>query len=123
MPKKLGSRTAMLAGLAAAGLSGALVIGHATNTTAMVQLANTVIGIGGQGDPLSARVPAKLSHTVVPAIDDYHYFPVLYPASVALDSSRDVAVPIVNTYVTDTGRTETHLIVAGYSLGTMTAEQ
>jgi hypothetical protein len=113
----------MLAGMAAAGLSGALVLGHATNTTAMVQLANTVIGIGGQGDPTSAHVPAKLSGTVVPTIDDYHYFPVHYPASVALDSSRDVAVPIVHEYLTNTGKNETHLIVAGYSLGTMAAEQ
>ena len=113
----------MLAGLAATGLSGALVLGHATNTTTMVQLANTVIGIGGQGDPMSANVPAKLSHTVIPALGDYHYFPVLYPASVALDSSRDVAVPIVHAYLTGPGQTETHLIVAGYSLGTMAAEQ
>lgn len=121
MPKKLRTCRAVLAGLAAAGLSGALVIGHATNTTAMVQLTNTVIGIGGRGDPLSARVPAKLSSTVVPT--DYDYFPVLYPASVALDNSRDIAVPLVHKYVTDTGRNEAHLIVAGYSLGTLAAEQ
>ena len=107
--------------MATTALSGALVLGHATNTIAMVQLGNTVIGIGGQGDPMSARVPAKLSGTVVPT--DYHYFPVQYPASVALDSSRDVAVPIVHQYLTVTGKDETHLIVAGYSLGTMAAEQ
>ncbi|MCW2516027.1 MAG: hypothetical protein JWR11_5069 [Mycobacterium sp.] len=112
--------------MAAAGLSGALVVGHATDTTVMLQLANTVIGIGGQGDPMSAHVPAKLSHTVVPTLDNvpYTYYPVVYPATVFLDSSRDVAVPIVHAYLTsDQAKTEDHLIVAGYSLGTMAAEQ
>lgn len=116
-------RGSVLVAMAAVGLSSALVVGHATNTTAMVQLANTVIGIGGKDDPTSAHVPAKLNGTVVPADGDFHYFPVLYPASLALDSSRDVAVPIVHTYVTDTGKNEAHLIVAGYSLGTMAVEQ
>ena len=92
--------------MAAVGLSGSLVLGHATNTTAMVQLANTVIGIGGKDDPTSAHVPAKLNGSVVPTIGDYDYFPVLYPASLALDSSRDVAVPVVHTYLTDTGKNE-----------------
>lgn len=109
--------------MAAVGLSGSLVLGHATGTTAMVQLANTVIGIGGRDDPTSAYLPAKLAGTVIPKLGDYGYFGVHYPATVALDSSRDVAVPIVHDYLMNTGRDEDHLIVAGYSLGTMAAEQ
>lgn len=116
-------RKAVRGAMAAAGLSGALVLGHATNTTAMVALANTVIGIGGQGDTTSANLPAKLSGTVVPAVGDYHYVPVQYPASLALDRSRDAAVPIVHQYLMVTGKDEAHLIVAGYSLGTMAVEQ
>ena len=42
------ARKAALGALAAFGLSGSLVLGHATSTTAMVQLTNTVIGIGGK---------------------------------------------------------------------------
>ncbi|KAA0097677.1 PE-PPE domain-containing protein [Mycolicibacterium sp. P1-18] len=114
---------AVFAALVAIGCSGALVFGHATGTTAMVRLANTVIGIGGRDDPTSARVPAKLAGTVVPALDDFHYVPVHYPATVALDDSRDVALPILHEYLTKTGKDEAHLIVAGYSLGTMAAEQ
>jgi hypothetical protein len=122
MPKKHRARRTMLAGIAAAGLSGALVFGHATDTTAMLQLANTVIGIGGQGDPMSAHVPAKLSDTVVPGT--YGYFPVLYPATVELAKSRDIAVPIVDGYLTSPdGASQQFLIVAGYSLGTLAAEQ
>ena len=114
---------AVLVTMAAIGCSGALVFGHATGTTAMVRLANTVIGIGGQGDPASAHVPAKLAGSVVPKLDDFAYFPVRYPATVALDGSRDVALPILHDYLTKTGKDEAHLIVAGYSLGTMAAEQ
>lgn len=126
MPKKHRARRAVLAGAAAAGMSGALVLGHATNTTADMQLANTVIGIGGQGDPLSANVPAKLLNSVVPAADDYAYYPVLYPATISLDTSRDIAVPIVHARILAGNtpmNTETHIIVAGYSLGTLAAEQ
>ena len=109
--------------MAAVGLSGSLVLGHATGTTAMVQLTNTVIGIGGRDDSTSAHVADKLSGTVIPKLGDYDYFGVRYPATFELDKSRDVAVPIVHDYLTNTGKDEAHLIVAGYSLGTMAVEQ
>ena len=112
---------AVVVGMPAAGLSAALVLGHTTATTALLHLANTVIAIGGQGNPTSSRVRDKLDHSVVPL--DYGYYAVQYPATVQLTKSRNVAVPLVNTYVTDTGKQEQSLVVAGYSLGSMVAEQ
>jgi len=117
------ARKVVLGAVTAVGLSGSLVFGHATSTTAMVHLANTVIGIGGRDDSTSAYLPDKLSGTVIPKLGDYGYFGVRYPATFELDKSRDVAVPIVHDYLTNTGKDEAHLIVAGYSLGTMAAEQ
>lgn len=111
----------MVAGMAAAGLSAALVLGHTTATTALLHLTNTVIAIGGQGNPTSSRIRDKLDHSVVPP--DYGYYAVQYPATVQLTRSRNVAVPLVDTYVTDTGKHEQSLVVAGYSLGSMVAEQ
>lgn len=109
--------------MAAFGLSGSLVLGHATSTTAMVQLTNTVIGIGGKDDATSAGLRTKLSGTVIPKVGDYGYFGVRYPATFELDKSRDAAVPVVHDYLTNTGKDEAHLIVAGYSLGALAAEQ
>ena len=117
------ARKVAFGAMAAVGLSGSLVLGHTTGTTATVQLANTVIGIGGRDDPTSAHVATKLAGTVMPKVGDYGYFGVRYPATFELDKSRDVAVPIVHDYLTNTGKDEDHLIVAGYSLGTMAAEQ
>jgi PE-PPE domain-containing protein len=111
----------MLARMATAGLCAALVLGHATATTAMLQLSNTVIAIGGEGDTTSARVRNKLDDTVVPA--GFGYYGVPYPATDELTESSNVAVPLVNTYVTETGKAEQSLIVAGYSEGTLAAEQ
>ena len=111
----------ILAGLAAVGLSGALAVGHATGTTAMLQLSNTVIAIGGQGDTTSTRVQYKLDDSVIPK--GFGYYGVPYPAGLELTQSSNAAVPLVNTYVTDTGKTEQSLIVAGYSEGTLPAEQ
>lgn len=117
------SRKAALGVLAAFGLSGSLVLGHATSTTAMVQLTNTVVAIGGKDDATSSGLRTKLSGTVIPMDGDYGYFGVHYPATFELDKSRDAAVPIVHEYLTQTGKDEAHLIVAGYSLGTLAAEQ
>jgi diacyltrehalose acyltransferase len=135
MPKKRRARKAALAGVrraaarrlgglvAAAGISSALVLGHATNITAanfMVQLGNTVIGAGGRGDPMSARVPDKLTKEVVP--DGYDYYGVEYPATINLQDSREVGLPIMHEAITDRS-TEQYLIVAGYSEGTLIAEK
>ena len=58
MPKKRRPRRALLAAAAAVGISGTLVFGHATDTTAenlIVRLTNTVIAAGGQGNPTTDR--------------------------------------------------------------------
>ena len=117
------ARKAALGALAAFGLSGSLVLGHATSTTAMVQLTNTVIGIGGKDDATSSGIPTKLSGTVIPKTGNFGYFGVPYPATFELDKSRDAAVPVIHDYLTNTGKDEAHLIVAGYSLGALAAEQ
>lgn len=86
--KAHGARKATLVGVAAAGISGALVAGHATNTTAMssmVELANTVIGVGGLGDNTGVRVPPKLNATVVPK--GYQYAGLQYDSGLNLAAS------------------------------------
>ena len=123
MPKKQQARKAALAGAAAVGISSALVLGQATNTTAanfMVQLTNTVIGAGGGSDQFGVRVPDKLSHTVVP--NGYGYYGVEYPATVNLQASTDTGLPIMHTAIISRS-TEPHLIVAGYSEGALIAEK
>ncbi|KQY07337.1 hypothetical protein ASD37_14960 [Mycobacterium sp. Root135] len=117
------ARKVALGAMAAFGLSGSLVLGHATSTTAMVQLTNTVIGIGGKDDATSSGIPTKLSGTVIPKTGNFGYFGVPYPATFELDKSRDAAVPVIHDYLTNTGKDEAHLIVAGYSLGALAAEQ
>jgi hypothetical protein len=123
IPKKRRARKAALACAAAAGISSALVLGHATNTTAanfLVELSNTVIGAGGRDDPTSERVPAKLNQTVVPPGFDYYGVP--YPATINLQASRDVGVPIMHAAISDRSD-EDQLIVASYSEGTLIAER
>jgi len=100
----------------------ALVVGHATNVTAtnfMVNLVNTVIGIGGRGDPISANIPAKLNGTVVP--DGYDYDGIHYPASIQLSKSTNVSAPLV--YDAISGLSTGQIIVVGYSEGTLAAEK
>ena len=60
----------------------------------LVGLVNTVIGIGGSSDPLSERLPAKLSNTVVPVGDTY--IATEYPASLNLDRSLRVGMPVLH---------------------------
>lgn len=97
-----------------------LVSPATTNITAgfVVGLMNTVIGIGGRGDPTSANIPAKLNHTVVPP--GYTYLPINYPASIQLSASTTVSGPKV--YDAITSRPGEQLIVAGYSEGSLGAE-
>lgn len=98
----------------------ALLVSPATNITSsfVVGLMNTVIGIGGRGDPTSANIPAKLNHTVVPP--GYAYLPINYPASIQLSASTTVSGPKV--YDAITSRPGEQLIVAGYSEGSLGAE-
>jgi len=123
-PKAHGARKATLAGVAAAGISGALVAGHATNVTAMssaVDLANTVIGVGGLGDNTGVRVPPKLSGTVVPS--GYQYEGLQYDSGLNLAASRDAGTPLLNTAIVNTYGKEPKIIVVGYSAGTLAVEQ
>jgi len=98
----------------------ALLVSPATNITSsfVVGLMNTVIGIGGRGDPTSANIPAKLNGTVVPS--GYTYLPINYPASIQLSASTTVSGPKV--YNAITSRPGEQLIVAGYSEGSLGAE-
>jgi hypothetical protein len=119
MPKNHRARKAVLTVVAAAGISSALVVGQATNSNLLVQLTNSVIGIGGRGDSMSIRVPDKLSGTVVPG--GYGYQSINYPANLALsDSARD-GLPKLHIAITSRSA-ETFLIVTGYSEGAMVAE-
>lgn len=115
----------ILAGTTAAGVSAALVFGHAIDNTAdtpQVKLANAVIGIGGRGDPTSANIPNKLQGTVVPPGDTY--IPVQYPASYFIDQSTAAGVPVLNQDITMYRQNNpgSPVEVVGYSEGTIVAE-
>jgi hypothetical protein len=119
MSKKRRARSAVLAGAAAAGISSALVLGQATNHNLLVQLTNTVIGVGGLGDTTGVRVPNKLSGTVVPL--GYGYQGVEYPAGLTLSESAKAGLPNLHSAITSRSG-EQKLIVTGYSEGTLVAE-
>ncbi|MGW0160026.1 PE-PPE domain-containing protein [Mycobacterium sp. NPDC003323] len=103
------------------GLAIALICGHAVGATGfrpLIGLVNTVIGIGGSSDPLSERLPLKLNNTVVPP--DYAYIATEYPASLNLDRSVRIGMPVLHQHlVTTSGK----VLVAGYSLGALLVEQ
>jgi hypothetical protein len=84
----------------------------------VVGLVTTVIGIGGRGDMLSERLPAKLSNTIVP--DDDTYIGTAYPASFNIDGSVRVGMPVLHQHLATTSGT---VLVAGYSLGALLVEQ
>jgi hypothetical protein len=119
MPKNRRARKAILTVVAAAGISSALVLGQATNSNMLVQLTNTVIGVGGLGDFTGVRVPNKLNGTVVPST--YGYEGVHYPADLTLSDSAKAGLPILHTAITSRSA-EQFLIVTAYSEGTLVAE-
>lgn len=102
-------------------VSVALVSGQAIGANGfgpLVGLVNTVIGIGGSSDPVSERLPAKLSNTIVQPGDTY--IGTEYPASLNLDRSVRIGMPVLQQHlVTTSGK----VLVAGYSLGALLAEQ
>lgn len=123
----------MLAGATAAGLSAALVFGHATNTTVdtQIQLAAAVIGVGGRGDPTAARIETKLNGLDTAAVSHpYTYVPVHYPASFFIDSSVAAGVPVLDDAIKTSAADPTNapdptrpvIVVVGYSEGTIVAE-
>lgn len=118
----------MLAGASAAGLaaglSGALVLGQTTDTTARydVSLAATVIGVGGRDDPTSTRLRDKLGGDYALGYENGVFTPasIQYPASLAFQSSIDDGVPKLAQAVVDAkGR----IRIVAYSEGTLVAEQ
>ena len=119
MPKNQRARKAVLTVVAAAGISSALVLGQATNTNMLVQLTNTVLGVGGLGDFTGVRVPNKLNGTVVPA--SYGYEGVNYPADLTLSDSAKAGLPNLHNAITSRSA-EQFLIVTAYSEGTLVAE-
>lgn len=121
------ARKAMLASAATAGMAGALAIVQGTNAVDMlVQLTatQTYIGIGGQGNPTSDRVPDKLNGTLVPhPVTTPPYVPILYPASLELGKSRDVGVPLLDDAINNSiNGPGDKVSVIGYSEGTLVAE-
>lgn len=99
----------------------ALLIGHATGVQAvqsLVGLVNTVIGLGGRGDPLSARVPDKLDGFLVP--DGYTYVAVEYPADLDMINSVRVGMPVLEEHL---GEADGDIRIAAYSEGTLLAER
>jgi hypothetical protein len=119
MPKQRRARAALLTVAAAAGISSALVLGQATNSNVMVQLSNTVLGVGGLGDYTGIRVPNKLNGTVVPAT--YGYQGINYPADLTLSDSANAGLPNLHDAITSRSA-EQFLIVTSYSEGTLVAE-
>jgi diacyltrehalose acyltransferase len=99
----------------------ALVCGQAIGAGGfrpLVGLVSTVIGIGGSSDPVSERLPAKLSNTIVPLGDSY--IGTEYPASLNLDRSVRIGMPVLHqNLLTTSGK----VLVAGYSLGALLVEQ
>ena len=119
MPKNQRARKAVLTVVAAAGISSALVLGQATNTNMLVQLTNTVMGVGGLGDFTGIRVPNKLNGTVVPST--YGYEGINYPADLTLSDSAEAGLPNLHNAITSRSA-EQFLIVTAYSEGTLVAE-
>ena len=120
-PKKRRARKAALAGVAAAGLSTALVLGQSATSTVMLDLAaNTVITAGGLFDTKGERVQNKLRGTVIP--EDYDSVGVLYPATTNLSGSRDAGAIALNDLIL-LHAADQSIIVASYSEGTLVAEK
>lgn len=104
---------------AAAGVSTVLTLGHAVNTTAatpQVQLTATVIGIGGNKDTQSDRVPNKFRGELT---DGFTYKPIPYPAQFPIDPSVADAVATTTVVIDDTAGQKR---VIGYSEGAVAAE-
>ena len=127
MPKERRARLTLVAAATAASISSTLVLGHAINITAEhfdVGLANTVIGIGGRGDSLSANVPNKLSGNIAPADwnGSFVYQGIEYPADLNFQASIDDGAPkLANAIANPVSPGPVR--VTAYSEGTLVAEQ
>lgn len=120
--RKHTARRAALAGMAAAGLSTALVLGQTADTTPPtdVTLVSAVIGVGGRADPTSTRLRDKLGGDFALAFDDSTYVPIQYPANLLFQSSVDDGAPKLSRAIVDA---EGNVRVVSYSEGTLVAER
>jgi hypothetical protein len=117
----------MVVAATAASISGTLVLGHAINYTAEhldFDLANSVIGIGGRGDSLSANIPNKLSGNIAPADwnGTFSYQGINYPADLNFQASVDDGVPKVEDAIANPPEAGP-VRITSYSEGTLVAEQ
>ena len=121
MPRKYGTRKALAIGIAAAGLSSALVFGQTADTTVHpdVALANAVIGIGGRDDGTSKRLQDKLTGNYALGFSG-EYMPITYPANILFQSSVDDAAPKLATAI---GNADGDIRISSYSEGTLVAER
>ena len=121
VPRKQGKRKAIAIGVAAAGLSGALVFGQTTDTTVHpgVTLANAVIGVGGRDDGTSKRLQDKLAGNYALGFNG-DYVPISYPANILFQTSVDDAAPKLATAI---GNADGDIRIASYSEGTLVAER
>jgi diacyltrehalose acyltransferase len=117
-------RRTLTTALVAIAVSVALVLGQSTGAAmhSLVTLVNTVIGIGGGKDNMSARLPIKLNNTVVPP--EYRYIGSAYPATLDMTTSVRVGMPVLRGHLSDTFRDSPGpIIVGGYSEGALLVEQ
>jgi diacyltrehalose acyltransferase len=108
----------------AAGLSSTLAFGHAINSTLAnidVDLAATVIGVGGRDDTTSTRLQNKLHGDYALDFPVTDYQGIDYPANLQFQSSVADGVPKLTDAVGEQG--DTRFRVVSYSEGTMVAEQ
>ena len=127
MPKERRARRATVVAATAAGISGTLVLGHAINNTVEhfdFDLANSVIGVGGRGDSLSANIPNKLSGNIAPADwnGTFTYQGINYPADLNFQASVDDGVPKLANAVANPPEAGP-VRVTSYSEGALVAEQ
>jgi hypothetical protein len=115
-PKNRRTRSAVLVGATAVGISTTLVFAEAPHAGAAPP-EGTVIGVGGAGDPTGSRIEQKFNHGVVP--ENWVYTAALYPALVPVDPSVKQGVPALDDKISNTPGKK---LVVGYSEGAIVAE-
>lgn len=127
-PEKQRARKAVAAAATAAGLSGALVLGQALGHTIAeidVDLANTVLGVGGRSDSLGVRIPDKLGDGQIGRPEwngEFEYLGIQYPADALFEPSMVEGAPTLTAAIFDP-EIDGPIQVTSYSQGTLVAEQ
>lgn len=131
MPEKRRTSKTLAVAMTAAGLSGGLVFGHATNATlANLDVAlSGIIGVGGATDSTSDRVDDKFNCKFVcnagAAYGTYpgNYVMISYPADYNFQGSVNDGVPKLQDAIDDDQEGPDKTRVVSYSEGTLVAEQ